>query len=341
MDIKLLDILNKVIKEKSIKKISEDLNLSVGTLKRWLDKKSVPIAYQFDILKIANIEIDYSQFSKNDKDQFFTSEETAKYCYKVFVEKLKELGDNNNYTFIEPSAGSGSFLNVLPKDKTIAFDIEPLGENIIEQDYLDWYPTENKKYVVFGNPPFGLRGHLALKFINHSSNFADYVCFILPQLFESDGKGVPSKRIKDYNLIHSEKINNDFSYPDGKKVKVNCVFQILSKYNTSEKYKKKCEINPNIKIYSLSDGGTPSTTRNKKMFSKCDVYLPSTCFGKENMRWYSSFYDLPNKRGYGIVFEKDKEENLIKFKQIKWYDVAFLSTNSAYNIRTTLISSLL
>ena len=48
-------------------------------------------------------------------------------------------------------------------------------------------------------------------FINHSSKFADYVCFILPQLFESDGKGVPRKRVKGLNLIHSEKLEDQES----------------------------------------------------------------------------------------------------------------------------------
>jgi len=36
--------------------------------------------------------------------------------------------------------------------------------------------------------------------------FADYVVFILPQIFESDGKGVPRKRVEGYNLTYSEKI---------------------------------------------------------------------------------------------------------------------------------------
>ena len=71
--------------------------------------------------------------------------------------------------------------------------------------------------------------------------------------------------------------------------------------------------NNDIKIYSLSNGGTASTTRNKKMLNKCDVYLPSTCFGKENMKVYDSFEELPNKRGYGIILLNNKD-NLIKIK---------------------------
>ena len=75
------------------------------------------------------------------------------------------------------------------------------------------------------------------------------------------------------------------------------------------------------------------------MFYKCDAYIPSTCFGKENMRYYSSFESLPARKGYGIVFVKNKEENLQKFKEIDWSQVAFLSTNSAYNIRSSQITS--
>jgi hypothetical protein len=56
----------------------------------------------------------------------------------------------------------------------------------------------------------------------------------------------------------------------------------------------------------LSDGGMPSSTRNKKMLNACDVYLPSICFS--GMKAYKSFEELPNRRGYGVVFYKEKEK---------------------------------
>jgi hypothetical protein len=90
-------------------------------------------------------------------------------------------------------------------------------------------------------------------------------------------------------------------------------------------------------VYSLSDGGSVSSTRNKNMIGKCDIYLPSTCFGKENMRLYSSFEELPGKKGYGVVFFKEKDEMISKAKKTDWSSVAFLSTNSAYNLRTSLV----
>ena len=77
------------------------------------------------------------------------------------------------------------------------------------------------------------------------------------------------------------------------------------------------------------------------MLDKCDIYLPSTCFGKEAMKLYSSFESLPNRKGYGIVFKKDKKKMIEKSKKIDWSDIAFLSTNSAYNLRTSLITKAL
>ena len=335
----IMTVLNITLETKSYNDIAKYVNVAAGTVKRWKELNSVPSSYQFDLFKLNNIPIDYTKYSYKDKDQFYTPTETAHKCFGIFQEFLTRVGETDTeYTYIEPSAGDGSFLNVLPKDITLSMDIEPKVENIDTQDYLSWLPSDNnQKYIVFGNPPFGLRGQLALKFINHSASFADYVCFILPQLFESDGKGVPRKRVEGFNLVYSEKLDTSFYEPNKKEVKVNCIFQILSKKHTSERYTIQKTDSDIIKIYSLSDGGTPSTTRNKKMFYECDIYIPSTCFGKDNMTYYTTFDKLPRRRGYGIVFNKDKKTNIQKFKNIVWSDVAFLSTNSAYNIRTSQI----
>ena len=334
----IMTVLDEVLETKTYNDIANYMNVAVGTVKRWKELNSVPPAYQFDLMKYNNVSIDYSQFSYKEKDQFFTPVETAKHCFKVFQEFLRTNNDSDiGYTYIEPSAGDGSFLKVLPSYRTMAVDIEPKSDNIQTGDYLTWYPPKDNKYIVFGNPPFGLRGQLALKFINHSSEFADYVCFILPQLFESDGKGVPRKRVKGYNLVHSEKLDTHFYEPNLKEVKINCIFQIWAKNYISEKYAIQTIENDDVKIYSLSNGGTPSTTRNKNMFYQCDMYIPSTCFGKDNMKYYATFDELPHQKGYGIVFNNNKEEYIEKSKKIIWSDVAFLSTNSAYNIRSSQI----
>jgi hypothetical protein len=338
----MLKCLNQLLKKYTLITIANELNLASGTIKRWIELHNIPQKYEFDILKLSKIKIDYSKFTTKEKDQFFTPVDTAKLCFQIFRNTIAAFGENpDSYKFIEPSAGDGSFLHVLPND-TIAMDIEPRHPSIINQDYLVWSPPSdaNTQYVVFGNPPFGLRGHTALKFINYSYNFADYVCFILPQLFESDGKGVPRKRVIGYNLISSTKLETNFYEPDGNVLKINTIFQVWSKNHKNDLYDIKDYTTDNMRIYSMSDGGTGSSTRNKDMINKCDIYIPSTCFGKEKMKCYYKFDDLPGKKGYGIVFNTNKQQMLSKMLSIEWNTVAFLSTNSSFNLRSSQIYSL-
>ena len=201
------------------------------------------------------------------------------------------------------------------------------------------FRSDTKKNIIIGNPPFGLRGHLALKFINHAAEFSDFVCFILPQLFDSNGKGSCKSRVKGMNLIHSEIVNSSFYYPDGKNVSVNCVFQVWSKNHKVTE--EKIDLTNIIKLYSLSDGGTPGSTRNKKHLYSCDFYLPSTCFGEENMRVYQNFEDLPHRRGYGVVVLTRKDDVAEVINSINWSDRSFKSTNGALNLRFDLIEKIL
>ena len=326
--------------QEAVETISTRLDVSKGTVNRWIKLERIPPAYSLDLMKILEMEIDYSKFTFIEKDQFYTPIETAGACYETFCRVLTQLGeDETTFSYIEPSAGNGSFLSVLPPNRTIGLDIEPRQNDIQQQDYLDWKPLHDKRYVVFGNPPFGLRGNLALRFINHSTEFAEYVCFILPQLFESDGKGVPKRRVKRLNLIYSGKIPSLFYSPEQKEIQVHTIFQIWSRAHSSPKYAhtQNTSENSKLKIYSLSDGNTSSSTRNKKMLHRCDMYIPSTCFGAETMRWYESFEDLPGRRGYGIVFKEKKDEMSSRCKHMDLSQVAFQSTNGAYNIRSSQI----
>lgn len=283
------------------------------------------------------------------KDQFYTKPRVAKYCFKKFQEVANGLEINlSKYTFIEPAAGCGCFYQILPKNRRIGIDIEPKklsgidNKGIIKADYLKWYPkNEKKKYIVIGNPPFGLRGNLALQFINKSYPYADMVAFILPQLFYSDGKGVAGKRVLGYRLAYNEHLPSDsFMYPDGTDIKINTVFQVWTKININKiriKPPKTC--GSFIDIYSLSDGGLPANTRNKDMIGKCDVYLPSTTF--TGMKAYKAFYDLPNERGYGVVIKKNKKEIKKLLFNTDWEKVSFFSTNSALNLRASLIKEVI
>ncbi len=335
------EIFSEVLDKLSLREIAEKLSLHLGTLKRWVEKRSVPKYYLSDLNSLLNNKYTIEETFRN-RDQFYTNEDIARYCYEKTLKILIEgMIDVEGYFFIEPSAGIGSFYNLLPRNRRIGIDIEKTNNaEFLCENYLNFLPDQTKKYIVIGNPPFGLRGNLALRFINHSLKFADIVAFILPPLFNSTGKGVPMKRVKGYNLVYSEKLPMDsFHYPDGTPVSIATIFQIWSKvhqYKNSNIIQSTCK--KFIKVYSLSDGGTPGSTRNKDMIDKCDVYLPSTCF--QGMKAYKNFEDLPNRRGYGVVFFNNHLDldNLF-YNKINWSDVAFVSTNGALNLRMDLIEN--
>jgi hypothetical protein len=336
------ELLVEVLETNTITELSKILFVNKNTIQRWLLLKSVPWQYHIDLKKILGQDIDYKDLSFIEKDQFFTEKKIVQYCLSVVEEKLSQFNHKfEDFVLLEPSAGDGSFYESFPHENKIGLDIDPKIDSIEKGDFLNWYPKDvSKPILCLGNPPFGLRGNLALRFINHASNFCDFVCFILPPLFDSDGKGNCMDRVQNLNLVHSEKIDNNFYYPDGEKININVIFQIWSKNHKIEK-KQEEDCDSYVKIYSLTDGGTPGTTRNKNMLDKCDFYLASSSFEKEKMTLYDNFEDLPNRRGYGIKIIKDHNKVSKVINGIDWPNLSFLATNSSFNLRTSIIKSAL
>lgn len=335
----------------TLHEIASNLHLHSGTLKRWENTKNVPQNYIYDLNSMLDNKYEIPKQNHKSYDEYFTKTQIAKHCYNLFLNFVKKHSvDLSNYIFIEPSCGNGTFYRLMPKNRRIGIDLEFRGDEILKRNFLDFTPSTDKN-IVLGNPPFGLRGNLALRFINHAAAFSDFVAFILPPLFDSDGKGSPKKRVKGLSLVYSEKLPlNSFVYPDKKEVEVATVFQIwvndklLKNKTLNIDFQEKKTCKDYIKIYSLSDGGTPSSTRNKSMLNACDLYLPSTCFhSKTNpqMKVYNDFISLPNKRGYGIVILKEKEKVKAALLNIDWEAVSFLGTNSSRNLRTSLIEDAL
>ena len=331
-----LELFQRVADTISREEIAVRLGLHRNTVTRWAERSHVPEHYNGDFKRMLGENGDPA-------DQFYTNADTARHCWRKFRQTAADLGiDTAPYTFIEPSAGNGKFYDLLPQDRRIGLDLRPRHPEVRQADWLLYQPPPGKKYIVIGNPPFGLRGHLALQFINHSFAFADVVAFILPQMFESDGKGVPAKRVtKSCRLAYSERLPaNSFHRPDGTGMDISCIFQIRTKINRDRVRlppRKTCR--RFVRIYSLSDGGTPASTRNKRMIGACDIYLPSTCFA--GMRAYARFEELPNRRGYGVVIHKNRREIKSVFRNHDWTKTAFPSTNGALNLRTSLIEDVL
>lgn len=109
-----LNHLNALLKKYSLKQLANELNVSPGTISRWIELNDIPKNYEFDILKLSNIPIIYSNYSTKEKDQFFTPIETAEKCFQLFIDTIKIYDEKvTDFKFIEPSAGDGAFLKVL------------------------------------------------------------------------------------------------------------------------------------------------------------------------------------------------------------------------------------
>lgn len=139
-------------------------------------------------------------------DQFFTRPDIARHCHASLISFIqRDGGDIEAMRFVEPSAGTGAFLSLLPPERRIGLDIMAQSSEITETDFLEWEPQPGDSSIaVIGNPPFGYRAWLALQFVNHAASFAEYVGFILPMVFQSDGKGSPKRRVRGLHLVQTE-----------------------------------------------------------------------------------------------------------------------------------------
>ena len=167
--------------------------------------------------------------SKVDLDRFFTRQDVAAACHELLLEVMKnDYADTLSYKFIDPSAGTGVFYDLMPPDRAVGIDVVPSRPVFEQHDFLSWSPPEKRRrYAVVGNPPFGYRAWLALAFVNHAATFADYIGFILPMAFQSDGKGSPKHRVHGAELVQSRSLPPDaFVNENGRSVKINALWQV-------------------------------------------------------------------------------------------------------------------
>lgn len=160
---------------------------------------------------------------KEDLDQFYTNESTARECIS---ELHREVGGFDGWdSIVEPSAGSGSFLKLLPSH-SIGLDLDPRGPGITQADYLTWEPPAGLgRCLVVGNPPFGKNSTLAVEFFNRSANFADMIAFVLPRTFRK--ASVIDRLNSSFHLVYERVLPIDsFHTPEGEERSVTTCFQI-------------------------------------------------------------------------------------------------------------------
>ena len=170
-------------------------------------------------------------------DKFYTLPSYSKKCIDTLI-KYYPLTDFD--LIVEPSVGNGSFYHNIHSDNKIGLDISP-DENIndfLKMDFFDFTPPdlgESANILVIGNPPFGKVSSLAIKFFNHSAEWANVIAFIIPRTFRRPS--VQNKLNTMFHLVCDEEVPTSpccFT----PKMMVKCCFQ-----SWERKYTKRTIIN--------------------------------------------------------------------------------------------------
>tara|TARA_B100000029_G_scaffold281474_1_gene275529 strand:+ start:591 stop:1532 length:942 start_codon:yes stop_codon:yes gene_type:complete len=158
-------------------------------------------------------------------DQFYTCNEVAKELFDWFSGQFAEhdLGSSNAPVFMEPSAGEGAFLRLLPPG-SLAFDIDPQGPGIVEADFLRLPLRRSGHLVVIGNPPFGKNASLAIRFFNHAARAASVIAFIVPLTFQK--VSVQNRLDLRLHMLAETPVPKDSFMFEGKRKHVPATFQI-------------------------------------------------------------------------------------------------------------------
>ena len=151
-------------------------------------------------------------------DKFYTKPEIAEKCFLRLKNFLNLSGEE---IFLEPTAGSGVFLNYLNNYE--AYDLLPEDDRIIQKNIFE-FDSPRKDFITIGNPPFGKRSKLAVEVFNKVSDYSDVIAFILPVSFMK--YGIQKEVNKAFKLVAFDFLP-PYSFTDREKeYDVNCVFQI-------------------------------------------------------------------------------------------------------------------
>ena len=159
------------------------------------------------------------QETRKQLDKFYTSPEAAQ-SFLMDVNGIINLSHYDNV--IEPSAGNGSLLNYLPTD-TIALDLLPEREDIIQQDFFDYnFPTG--KNILISNPPFGNRSRMAIDFFNKAAESCEVICMIIPVTWEK--YSIQKQLNEDWHLVFNDRLPEKSFLLAGKPYRVRCTKQV-------------------------------------------------------------------------------------------------------------------
>ena len=154
-------------------------------------------------------------------DQYYTDTGVASFCLNM----VSNHYNISEYQCLEPSAGTGSFFNLLPTG-SLGFDLDPRAAGIILSDFFDVVLPikEYNPILTIGNPPFGKNSSLAVRFFNHAAQFSQVIAFIVPRTFRKPS--VQNRLDQAFSLIEEAILPQNSFVFEGQPYDVPCVFQI-------------------------------------------------------------------------------------------------------------------
>ena len=284
----------------------------------------------------------YAVNNKNPADNIYTKRDVATSCYRRFCEVAKQNGyDLRTHLFVEPSAGEGCFLQLLPPKRRMALDIAPAGKEIKKADFLEWSPPKKGKYAVIGNPPFGVRGAIALAFINRAAIFADIIGFILPMTFASNGKGGAMTRVRGLHLLHNEELppNAFYHAVGGDEIAINTVFQVWGSRKTDKQVDVARSCDSYVGLYSVSTYYSRRCGLDK--MGEYDFFIQGTFYDNNPPQVVTNFADVKYGSGYGIIIKKNKKKVASVLRRADWVRHSSRSTNHCRHVRMQHIRDVL
>jgi len=279
---------------------------------------------------------------KVNLDRFFTRPAVAQECWSALLEIMgRDHADTSRYKFIEPAAGDGVFYDLLPADRRIGVEIVPGRMEFEAADFLSWRPPANgHRFAVAGNPPFGYRAWLALAFVNHAATFADYIGFILPMTFQSDGKGSPKHRVAGAELVDMRSLPSDsFETATGQSAGINALWQVWRRGVNNRRPEPTC--NDWIDLFTVDM--RKERLCGQERLPEANWFLQRT-FYTDPPSLVRDFADVRYVCGYGIVIKKDAEAVTDCLNGADWRRYSNLAAHncrhiSMYHIRRALTDS--
>ena len=245
--------------------------------------------------------------AKIQNDKYYTSPELAEYC----VKKTKEIiGEDNITEYVEPSAGSGVFLNYLDKPY-LAYDIEPEDDRIQKADWLDVNLDYKQGRCVIGNPPFGDRNTLSVQFYKKSIQVCDYIAFILPISQWNN-----NQQMYEFDLIHSEDLGKR-EYSDRT---VHCCFNIYKRNKNGLNKKPK---------YKLEDVSIKEFRSKEKSLNSTEEFDIRICFWGTVGKIVEEKGQYSHEMGIKMHNALLRDKIISIFKNTDWRSVYYMTTTPA------------